>query len=508
EGDGTTIRHAQNYLAQFSGIDRLYQQLLAAAAGDRAPIRFNELFPAAGKVIVNKKEVHPAYTSEGWAQASQSLGGLNVDPDADACESHVQGAAAATPAASEDLRARLLARYSAEYKKQWLEFLKATTVLGYGSPRDAAGKLETLAAVPNSSPLLALMWLVSEHTAGGPPDVVEYFQPGQHVVPPGQEGVYLSDDNRQYMADLLRLQNAWSALASDPQGAKNQLATAGVQNAASTATDSANILAQGFQGDLSVATAVRGLLLAPIRGSQTYLVRLTTPSGSDLCRGLAALKRKYPFNMKASQEATIADIDAVFHPELGAVRALFDSLAGALVFDESRGAYLANPRATLNLSPQFVNFFNRAAAIGNALYPAGATQIRFAYTITPFPNDALDRLELHLDGQVLGSTARGGRPASFVWPGQGGGAILRIFPGGFEPQSHSGLWAVTRLLSQASSFDRASGAYEWRPDTSGQPMMLKGKQVVIRYGVGFPNGVAFLRPGFLSDLRCVSRVTR
>lgn len=508
ESDGTTVRHAQNYLAQFGGVDRLYLQLLAAAAGDRVPIRFRELFPRAGSVIVNKKEVNPAFTREGWAYVSQGLQDIGGTAAGNACEVHVLGPAASTPEASDGLRSQLLARYIEDYREEWLEFLNETTVLGYTSPNDAASKLDTMAAVPNSSPLLALLWLVSEHTSGGPPEVAQQFQPAQYVVPPGQEGVYLTDDNRQYMGGLLRLQSAWRSLADDPQGARNQITVGGIRAANSSATETANLLAQGFTGDLSVSRAVRNITLAPIRGSERLLLRLVTPSGESLCTSLSTLQRKYPFNPTASEEATVGDIDAVFHPEFGQLRALLDSLSEEIVYDGSRRAYVARPGGQLNISPQFLEFFNRVAAISGALYPDGSSQIQFAYNITPFPNDALERLELEVDGRVLRSTGRGGSTADFVWPGQGGGVVMRIFPGGFEPQRHNGLWAVTRFLANATGFDTASGTYEWRPETSGQPMVLNGRQVVIRYRVSYPSGVPFLQQGYLSGLSCVSRVTR
>ena len=114
---------------------------------------------------------------------------------------------------------------------------------------------------------------------------------------------------------------------------------------------------------------------------------------------------------------------------------------------------------------------------------------------------------------MLTSSQQGGAAQQFVWPGDnsgvrlfgsiGGGAELTIL--NYPP----GPWGVFRFFAEASVIpDSGSGAYEWRPQTSGQPLSVGGRPVVVRYDLDHGGNPPILKKGYLSTLNCPSRVTR
>ena len=233
--------------------------------------------------------------------------------------------------------------------------------------------------------------------------------------------------------------------------------------------------------------------------------------GKGLCTQISQLKRKYPFDPNASQDATLQELAAVFHPQQGSLWALYAGNLQELLIEQG-GRFVAKPGGSIQLNPAFVAFFNQAAGISRAFYPEGATEPRFVYTVTPQPIDTLSRLQLRLDGQLLSSGEGGGKPQQILWPNDGSGSFLYGAIGGgnvIEVVRYTGPWAAFRFFASASRVpDSGSGDYEWRPTTSGQPMVVNSKVVIVRYNLAHGSNLPILKSGYLSTLSCPPSVTR
>ena len=410
---------------------------------------------------------------------------------------------------------QLLTRYTEEFNEQWLSYLKATQVRGYQNAEDAAAKLERNSGP--QSPLLALLWIASEHTAAGPGEAAPLFQPAQHTVPPGNDGALVADSNKGYLTNLFSLQDGWKSLAQSPHGAKDTALVENLLLAAKTAKSDTNQIALNFRGDPrgQVAAAVKKILMAPVENTETLLQRLGTlglnQQGQGLCAKLSSLKRKYPFNPNAAQDASVDEVAAIFHPEQGALWALYNAHLKDLLAPQGR-RFQPKPEGSIRLSPAFVSFFNQAVAISRALYPQASAELRFAYTVTPRRITTLDRLQLRVGGQTIYSTSLGGKPLPLLWPGDNSGVKLFGMIGGTTLTMLSyppGPWSVFRFFADATvTPDSGSGVYEWRPQTSGQPLMVDNSPVIVRYELDHGPNPPILKEGFLSTLSCVSQVTR
>jgi hypothetical protein len=149
---------------------------------------------------------------------------------------------------------------------------------------------------------------------------------------------------------------------------------------------------------------------------------------------------------------------------------------------------------------------NELYAIQMAVYPGGATDPRFEYSVTAHLPAAggFKSGNLTFDGQEWNISGSGGT-RKFVWPGATvQGASLSLNSGtDLEVARYQGLWAVARFLS----------AYNWQASENGfiiqgpligptgRSFTSNGKTVEVRFDVDF-KGVPFFQGGFLSGYSC------
>jgi type VI secretion system protein ImpL len=512
--NAAAVEKGRRYLSQMQAIDREYLGMITEASAQVKSVNFNRDFPGSEALVRNTKEVPGAFTKQGWAFIQPRIANRGT-AEGGSCDALIMGPFAGSGASGADAAQQLYARYNQDFFRHWLDYLQQTRVAAYASARDAAVKLERLGSA--QSPLLANLWLASDHAAGGPPEVAQMLQPPQAVVPPGDQGLVSDATNKGYLSDLFMLQNGWNQLAQSPQGAKDKPVVDSLLAATTTAKANANQLALGFRGDTQgqVSLATRAIVLAPIENSERLLQRLgpldLNNQGKGLCTQITQLKRKYPFNPSSAEDATLQELAAIFHPQQGSLWALYTGNLQELLVEQG-GRYAPKPGGTIQLNPAFVAFFNQAAAISRAFYPEGANDPRFVYTVTPQPIDTLSRLQLRLDGQLLSSGENGGKPQQILWPNDGSGAFLYGAIGGgnvIEVVRYTGPWAAFRFFASASRVpDSGSGDYEWRPTTSGQPMVVNGKVVIVRYNLNHGANPPILKAGYLSTLSCPPSVTR
>jgi type VI secretion system protein ImpL len=139
QNDATAIDRARQHLSKFSGVEQIYQFMLADASRRAKKINFNEQFPGSSEVVVNNRDVAGAFTKAGWTAMQDNIrrsdkffGG----------EKWVLGDYAAAKPDTGKLEDDLRNRYTADYIARWREFLRNTAVVRYGSLKDAAKKLD------------------------------------------------------------------------------------------------------------------------------------------------------------------------------------------------------------------------------------------------------------------------------------------------------------------------------------------------------------------------------
>jgi type VI secretion system protein ImpL len=261
-----------------------------------------------------------------------------------------------------------------------------------------------------------------------------------------------------------------------------------------------------------VDRTVQTLMQQPITAAQGALQGQGPAGAESLCGDLRVLTAKYPFNPRASQQASLADMAGFFAPAGGALTKFYqDNLANALV--PQGGTYAPKPGSPVALNPAFVAFFDQAARIQSAIYPAGGTQAQYQYSIRPYASEGIQSLTLSIDGRTYTSTGSNAQPLQFVWPGAGvqGVTLTAKFGGGSELTllQFDGPWAVFEFFGAASSIRPSAAVYhvEWSPTTSGQPMRLaNGHPVTLQFDVDTKGAPFIFEKGELSGLRCVAKV--
>jgi type VI secretion system protein ImpL len=241
EADPAVRENARRYLRDLGSSALIYQSMLMDAEKGGTPVNFNERIAGAADVIVNPYLVRRAFTKDGWKAMQDSLknptryfGG----------ENWVLGDAAA---AGDSDTEKIRARYVMDYISHWRQFLKSTSIARAKNLDDAVSKLNKLQA-PNS-PLLALLFLVSDNTAVDSAEIKRAFQPVQYFVPPGTPDKYTGPANQSYLSALSQLELDLEQLAKAPGGQPLDPQLNQIQNSIKSASLAVRQAAQNFNLD-------------------------------------------------------------------------------------------------------------------------------------------------------------------------------------------------------------------------------------------------------------------
>jgi len=505
ESDTQAIAHARGYLAQFAGAERVYAFMLSEAAKTNPPVDFHKQYPGSDQVVREPHVVLGAFSKSGWAFMKDAIAHadryFNGEP-------WVLGDQSSGNIDRAKLEQDLRSRYSSDFVNEWRTYIKSASVVRFAGLKDASDKLKTLAG--NTSPLLELIALASRNTDVDDPLVKAMFQPPQAVVPPNTTDVVIAPPNSNYMQALTALQTSIEQIASSP-GIPSDAAAAPTLDNARQAINNTRQMEQAFRPDPDgqVDKKVGSLLEDPITYAQGLLRSLgpaeLNQKGAGMCAQVSPVLRKYPFNPRATDQATVADIAALYKPKEGAVWQFYESSLQKFI-TRSGSLFSANPSGGMNINPSFVSFLNRAAAFTDAAFPGGSGDPHFQYTVSPLSlSPDVDKVSLTIDGQTaVFSTGTPGK--SFAWPGSGAPSLqLKVqFKGGsqdFTISTYDGLWSVYRFIAEAEG--HSGTQVEKRPATGGQPMRgPSGQPVVIRLDFN-PNPM-----NFLSGLGCVAEVAK
>jgi type VI secretion system protein ImpL len=496
----TTIERARAYLRNFAGIDRFYSQLLAKASQNNRDMSFNDQFADAAGVIASGHRVRGAFTRGGFSFVSDALKNPSLYL---AGEEWVLGKTVASELDAATLQQKLTQRYDQDFVNEWHEVLQTSAVVPYRDFNDADKKLEKLTSP--TSPLLELFWFISHNTAVGATDVSDPFLPVQAVEPPGPPDKapdqYKLPSNTDYVVALAKLQSDIDALAHspgavDPALASQTMTSAGAAKVAATAAVGTRV-DQKFHNE----NTVRQLLEEPITNAEALLSRVpgdaANGGGKGFCAQFAALTNKYPFKPDSPLDLSIDELNSIFAPPKGALWTFYDaSLKQYLIKNGSR--YVAAGAGTVKLAPVFIDFFNRAAQLSDALYPSGSPPPHFSYTLRQMPSN-LEGVVLKIGTETLEGA---GQQKTFVWTGATED-IQVTSKTGDTLDSFNGPWAVFKFVARAHQL--GSNNLEWVNESNGKPITLpNGLQKSYDYQLRVSGANPFVE---LQGMRCISQVT-
>ena len=511
ENDAPAVEKARRYLVQFGDLERVYADMLADAARNSPPIVFNKKFP--NDVVSNAFEVAGPFTRPGW----DFMKGALKDPSKYYNpEPWVLGTGATAAVDPAKVGQQLSVRYYADYIKQWRSYLQAGAVVKYGSLAQAAKALTAISG--NASPLLQLFWLASQNTSVDVAEVANAFQPVQAVTPPTTDNRYIGPSNQPYMNALVTLQSSVEAAAG--QDPVSEAAAGQALTTAAAARVSARQVAQGFRVDpeAHIETSVQKLMEDPITSAEALLRRAgpaeLNAKGKSFCATLRSLMAKYPFNPNATAQATVADVNGVFHKPDGALWAFYAASLQKLL--PKQGAqYVAAPAPGMALNPAFVRFFNEAAAVGEALYPGDSPDPHINYVLKPVTSEGIQTMGLQLDGQSLAYKGGAPAPQKFVWQAAGTHEARATVKFGGGPDltwsSDQGLWAAFQFFGKAEQWQRSGNAnlLEWVIRIGKDPVRLpSGKPLTVRFELDMGGGPELFQKAYFSRLGCVADVAK
>jgi type VI secretion system protein ImpL len=468
------------------------------ASQNNKDLSFNDQFAKAAGVIASSHRVKGAFTRGGFSSASDALKKPSTYLTG---EEWVLGKTVATDFDPSKMQQDLTTRYYQDFVNEWHTVLQTSSVVPYRDLNDADKKLEKLTSP--TSPLLEMFWFVSQNTGVEAADVSDPFKPVQAVEPPGPPDKlpdqYLLASNKEYVGALAKLQSDIHALAqspTDPALANQTMTSAVAARVAATATVGTRVDQKFHHENL-----VRQLLEEPITNAESLLSRVpgdaANAGGKSFCGQFAALANKYPLKADSAQELSLDELNAIFAPPKGLLWTFYDSNLKQFLVKEGTH-YAATRSGTVKLAPAFVDFFNRAAQLSEALYPSGSPPPHFSYTLRQMPSN-LEGVVLKIGGEPLEGA---GQQKTFVWTGAAED-ILVTSKTGDTLDSFTGPWAVFKFVARAHQL--GSNTLEWIQESNGRPITLaNGLQKSYDYQLRVAGANPFVE---LQGMRCISQVT-
>ena len=506
--DMGVVTHARIYLSKFGGIERIYQNMLAAAGKTNPSIDFNRDFPGSAETVVAPHIVPGAFTKPGFTFMQDAI--LHPDRYFNG-EVWVLGDQAGQSLDYANLTTNLTQRYTTDYLDQWRTFLKTAAVVHYRSLPDAAAKLNTIEGA--TSPLLALFWTVSRNTAVSWPTIADSFQPTQALVPPSATNQYIGPGNTTYVNALIALQGSISQVAQNPGGATDPAAAGPIISAATTAHSAAQQTSQAFHIDQ--AAHVEGIVLKlmqdPIASTEA-LVRGMAPAqanggGKSFCSGFNHMTAEFPFNSASTTPASPDEVKALLQSGSGALWQFYDSNLKTLIVQQGL-QYAPAPNAPVHVTGGFLSFFNHAAGLSHAMFANNAQQPTLTFTIRELPSQGITNATITVDSQQISNP---NEAKSFTWTvGSSQSATLTasyLDAKNLPLLQFNGPWAIFQLMNKAkSTWTPSSGHLEFPLEVSGTPIHLTdGTPLVVKFDVTMQQPIVFDH-NYLAGMRCVADV--
>ncbi len=502
--EADAVKNARAYLAQFSGTERAYQALLTMAAAKAHTIVFNDDFKGSDQVIVNRKPVNAAFTKDGWSNMRKLI---NNSGDIFGGERWVLGTTAGQGVTDlAKLKQELQTRYVTDYINTWRGFVNASRFAGYKDIQDAGNKMALI--VSSGDPLMALFWVASVNTNVDDPRVVQAFDAVRRVVPPNDKRQFNGPENKPYIDALSGLQSQISSLQTPPDPG----AAAQAKQQAIAAVGTTHGLTSQFANDVEghLDAAVTRLMIDPITSINPLLDKAGSGQANAAGAGFCAiynqsLGRKFPFDPRATQEASLQEVNDVFKPG-GRLWQFYDGTLKANLVCTSSGC---TPTGTgqVKFTEPFLRFFGNAVKFSRAVYGENGAEPAYHYLLTPQKSDQVDAFIITVNGEQWQSP--GGAAKQFVWPGPGSATykLQARLNGGtvFGLYALNGVWSVFHFFADANA--SGQGAFEWGfsqgrtslPSVNGRPLQYK-------FAVDAHGAPVIFSKEFLAGMKCVSQV--
>lgn len=503
--DPAAVRAARLWLEQFTGAAPIYEAMVADVSARVPPLRLATSVPGSAGIVNDAYTVPGAFTRAGAQFMADAM--TNVSRYYDV-EEWVLGKRTLLRSQKDSLLSELRARYRAQLREHWLIFIRAARVNSFASARDAANKLRALSS--NASPLLGVLAVTSQNTGIGPFGADAVFQPAHVVTPATLTDRFIDKANGDYAQSLLSLQAAMEQVAMAPAGQGESQARSALSSVAQVRT-AAGALAQSFQVDESRANVdgtVRRLLEQPADYAARLLGRVgageTNASGPQLCSRFNKLVGRAPFDGSWNSPANVQDVNAFFHPKNGLLAGFRGEVLDALLVRQGN-SYAPRPGASTRVSGEFLTFFNRAIAVGDALYPDGAADPTVRFSFRPVLSADVPQVTLTLDGRSATWTRTSTASQTFLWIGgsaQNARLSVTLADGtARDVASHEGPWAIFELFGGASDWSSSGAA--WRGQFRSH---VAGATVELPFDISTSTGAPVFRRGYFNGLRCSGRL--
>jgi type VI secretion system protein ImpL len=222
---------------------------------------------------------------------------------------------------------------------------------------------------------------------------------------------------------------------------------------------------------------------------------------------------KFPFNSNATTEATLAEMNAVFHPQQGSLWQFYNAnLSKYLMLQGTQ--YVENPAGGVRLTPQFLMFWNRVAGFSATAYPNNSPQPRIPLTLRLAQSRSVESATLSIEGQSKQSKGASPEPMEFVWSGSGQPVTLnaRLSGTDYNFGRYDGPWALFRFLADSENWTTSGGTSTFeriaRQGLRGTPITTQdGTPVSVKFELETGRAPIFQRDYF-GTLRCVSDIAR
>jgi type VI protein secretion system component VasK len=330
---------------------------------------------------------------------------------------------------------------------------------------------------------------------------VRVFQPAHHLFSEEATRVrFIGNRNQSYVDALRSLQQAMDRLA---RSSGSEEANGDAAKAYRGGLEIVKSISYNFDVT-DVAKEARRFLEEPIRKAGKLFTEDFVKAEGDrlqsglnkLCREATALRKKRPFNPKAEEEATEADLVRFFAFREGELWKFKQAYLQQLILKQNGRWEQSSDGARVNLGSQFLDYFNHLASISDALFPPDGTKPRMEYTIRIAKPANVTALSLDAG---LGEVQAGQH--TLTWPAYR--FRIKVTPG--SPMADfEGLWSLFSMASRANH--KSNGVLELNcvfslgaENRCNTNSGTDGKEVVVQiHTIKPPNGVErSLDKGFL-----------
>jgi type VI secretion system protein ImpL len=564
--------NAKRYLENFGPESRLYRALLDRInRSELQPARLSDYTKHYPETLTGISDVPAAFTRDGWKAMQEQIASAKPEDVGDSCVlQRKPGRAGLTAKMPEMLSGMALQNdlrrmYAGDFVKQWKDFLSNTKFLKYRDTQDAANKLSVL---DQDLTLLGLFYMVDENTSisssasteskligiadssagnlGGNSaigrlakttadrisrseanrkslDPESVFQPVRSLFcPEANRERWNCPATKDYVDSIGALKASMSDLSKSQHPDTDMTLNAAAKKAVDDGLRNVGNMAHGFdRGNEDVNQYVVRLLNAPFDTAKDHYVEdfgketaaKMNAAAAAACQKMRTLLQEYPFNPStAAKEATAEEVASVFSPQTGALWAFYHQNLEKYV---AKQGHRYEPRADapqdVKVDPLFLDNFNHAAQITEALFVDGSATPAMRYKLNVLPNPDLKGVTLTVDGQMANSGSH-----EFLWPGSAQGLSLNIQSGDadFPVASYAGLWSIFEMMAETDP--RAPGSREAALSKvrRGQrglsaPIRVGQKEITVRLRIEeFPGGVeAAFDKGFFA-CKCLGKAVQ